>query len=188
MSECSKHRPVLMLGASPRVSVPMARSLRRHGTPVDIASFQPEEPDIQSRSICGFHRLPPCRLDAVAFTRALLDLVRERHFDTILPAGDPPLAALRDLYQELSPTVHVGCPSPGGLERVLNKSLTLEAAQKVGIRCQMKMSEERRVGSRASGHKCGRRSVARIGGNLSGRSISECEFSERSHGGTGSAK
>jgi hypothetical protein len=134
MSECSKHRPVLMLGASPRVSVPMARSLRRHGTPVDIASFQPEEPDIQSRSICGFHRLPPCRLDAVAFTRALLDLVRERHFDTILPAGDPPLAALRDLYQELSPTVHVGCPSPGGLERVLNKSLTLEAAQKVGIR------------------------------------------------------
>ncbi|OLE14171.1 MAG: hypothetical protein AUG89_03130 [Acidobacteria bacterium 13_1_20CM_4_56_7] len=64
----------------------------------------------------------------------MLDLVRERQFDTILPAGDPALAALRDLYDELSPTVHVGCPPPAVVERVLNKSLTLEAAQKVGIR------------------------------------------------------
>ena len=134
MSERSKHRPVLILGASPRVSVPMARSLQRHGIPVDIASFQPEEPEIRSRAICGFHRLPPRRLDPAAFTGALLDLVRERHFDTILPAGDPPLAALRELYQELSPLVHVGSPSPGVVERVLNKSRTLEAALQVGIR------------------------------------------------------
>lgn len=137
MSVSSKHRPVLILGASPRVSVPMARSLWRHGIPVDIASFQPEEPDIRSRAICGFHRLPPRRLDPVAFTRALLDLVRERQFDTILPAGDPPLAALRDLYQELSPLAHLGCPSPDVVERVLNKSLTLEAARKVGIRAPL---------------------------------------------------
>jgi protein-tyrosine-phosphatase/predicted ATP-grasp superfamily ATP-dependent carboligase len=134
MSEHSKYRPTLILGASPRISVPMARSLQRYGIPVDIASFQPEDPDIRSRAICGFHRLPPCRLDQAAFTRALLDLVRERNFDTILPAGDLPLAALRDLYEELSPLAHVGCPRPHIVERVLNKSLTLEAAQKVGIR------------------------------------------------------
>lgn len=134
MSQRLKHRPVLILGAAPRVSVPIARSLQRHGIPADIASFQPEEPDIRSRAICGFHRLPPRRQDPVAFTTALLELVRERQFDTILPAGDPPLAALRDLYQELSPLLHVGCPSPGAVERVLNKSLTLEAASQVGIR------------------------------------------------------
>lgn len=134
MSERSKHRPTLILGASPRVSVPMARSLQRSGIPVDIASFQPEDPDIHSGAICGFPRLPPRRLDPAAFTRALLDLVPERHFDTILPAGDPPLAALRDLYQELSPLVHVGCPSPGAVERILTKPLTLEAARQVGIR------------------------------------------------------
>ena len=134
MSEQPKRRPTLILGASPRVSVPMARSLQRYGIPVDIASFQPEDRDIHSRAICGFHRLPSRQPDAAVFTRALLDLVRERQFDTILPAGDPPLAALRDLYNELSPTVHVGCPPPAVVERVLNKSLTLEAAQKVGIR------------------------------------------------------
>lgn len=109
MSERSKHRPTLILGASTRVSVPMARSLERDGILVDIASFQPEDSVIRSGAICGFHRLPPRRLDPAAFSRALLDLVRERHFDTILPAGDPPLAALRDLYQELSPQMHVGC-------------------------------------------------------------------------------
>src|SRR6476659_2565068 len=116
MSEHSKHRPTLILGASPRVSVPMARSLQRYGIPVDIASFQPEDPDVHSRAICGFHRLPPRQPDPAAFTRALLDLVRERRLDTILPAGDPQLAALRDLYHELSPTVHVGCPPPGVVE------------------------------------------------------------------------
>jgi predicted ATP-grasp superfamily ATP-dependent carboligase len=134
MSEQPKRRPTLILGASPRVSVPMARSLQRYGIPVDIASFQPEDRDIHSRAICGFHRLPSRQPDPAVFTRALLDLVRERQFDTILPAGDPALAALRDLYNELSPTVHVGCPPPAVVERVLNKSLTLEAAQKVGLR------------------------------------------------------
>lgn len=134
MSEHSKHRPTLILGAAPRVSIPMARSLQRYGIPVHVASFQPEDPDITSRAISGFHRLPPRRPDPAACTRALLELVREKQFDTILPAGDPPLAALRDLYHELSSMAHVGCPPPHIVERVLNKSLTLDAAQKVGVR------------------------------------------------------
>jgi protein-tyrosine-phosphatase/predicted ATP-grasp superfamily ATP-dependent carboligase len=134
MNERSQPRAALILGASPRVSIPMARSLQRAGIPVEIASFQPEEHDISSRAIRQFHRLPVRRQDPSAFTRALLALVREKQFDTVLPAGDPPLAALSDLYQELSPLVHVGCPPPRSVERVLNKSLTLEAARQCGIR------------------------------------------------------
>jgi protein-tyrosine-phosphatase/predicted ATP-grasp superfamily ATP-dependent carboligase len=134
MNKHSTHPPVLILGASPRVSVPIARSLEKHGIPVEVASFQPEEPDISSRSIRRFHRLPARRKDSVAFAQALLSLVRESEFDTILPAGDPPLAALADLYDELSPLLRVGCPPPQSVERVLNKSLTVAAAQRCGIR------------------------------------------------------
>ncbi len=124
---------VLILGASPRISVAMARSLHRHGIPVEIASFQPEESDIRSRAVRQFHRLPARRQNPEAFTAALLALVRDKQFDLILPAGDPSLKALADLYDQLGPA-RVGCPPPRAVERVLNKTLTLETAQRCGIR------------------------------------------------------
>jgi protein-tyrosine-phosphatase/predicted ATP-grasp superfamily ATP-dependent carboligase len=133
MIKVSQHRAVLILGASPRISVPVARSLQRHGIPVDIASFQAEESDIRSRAVRQFHRLPARRQNPEAFTAALLALVRDKQFDLILPAGDPPLSALADLYDQLG-SAHVGCPPPRVVERVLNKSLTLETAQRCGIR------------------------------------------------------
>src|ERR1035441_10556209 len=108
MNKHSPHPPVLILGASPRISVPMARSLEKHGIPVEVASFQPEEPDISSRSIRRFHRLPARRKDPVAFAQALLSLVRESEFDTILPPGDLPLAAPARLFVELSEPLRVG--------------------------------------------------------------------------------
>jgi len=125
---------VLILGASPRISVPIARSLHLHGVPVEIASFQPEEPDIRSRAVRAFHRLPARRNNPEALASALLALVSQGRFDLILPAGDPALATLANLYNELSPLLRVGCPSPFSIERVLNKSLTLETAQRCGIR------------------------------------------------------
>jgi protein-tyrosine-phosphatase/predicted ATP-grasp superfamily ATP-dependent carboligase len=134
MSNVSKYRPVLILGSSPRISLPVARSLARRGIPVDIASFQPEEPDLHSRAIRTFHRLPPREQDIAGFRAALLDLVRDKQFDLILAAGDPALAVLAELYEELRPVLHVGCPPPRAVERVLNKSLTLEIAQRCGIR------------------------------------------------------
>jgi len=134
MSKVSQSLPVLILGASPRISLSVARSLHRHGIPVEIASFQPEERDLRSRAVRQFHRLPARQTDPGAFRAALLTLIREKGFDLLLPAGDPALAALADLYGELSTLLKVGCPSPRAVERVLNKSLTLEAAQRCGIR------------------------------------------------------
>jgi protein-tyrosine-phosphatase/predicted ATP-grasp superfamily ATP-dependent carboligase len=133
MIKGSQYRPVLILGASPRISVSIARSLHRHGIPVDIASFQPEEPDIHSRAVRQFHRLPTRQENPDGFTAAFLALVLDKQFDLILPAGDPALKALADLYDQLG-ALHVGCPPPRSVQRVLNKSLTLETAQRCGIR------------------------------------------------------
>jgi len=140
MSPGSQFRPVLILGAAPRISVPVARSLHRHGIPVDIASLQPEEPSLRSRAVRNFHRLPALQHDPAAFTDALLSLIRKEQFDWILPASDPALAALSDLYDELRPLLHVGCPPPHAVQRVLNKSLTMEAAQRCGIRVPLTCS------------------------------------------------
>jgi protein-tyrosine-phosphatase/glutathione synthase/RimK-type ligase-like ATP-grasp enzyme len=59
--------------------------------------------------------------------------VREKAYDTIMAAGDPPLAALADLYDELQPLLPVGCPPPTSVRRVLDKALTLETARQCGI-------------------------------------------------------
>lgn len=134
MIKNTRSQAVLILGASPRVSLAIARTLNRRGIPVEIASFQPEDPSLRSRAVRAFHRLPERRKNPEGFAAALLALVREGRFDLILPAGDPQLAALADLYDELSPLLHVGCPPPLCVERVLNKSLTLETAQRCGIR------------------------------------------------------
>jgi protein-tyrosine-phosphatase/predicted ATP-grasp superfamily ATP-dependent carboligase len=134
MNERSEHRAVLILGASPRISISIARSLHRHGIPVDIASFQPEEPEIRSRAVRQFHRLPTREKNPEELADALLSLVREGQFDLILPEGDAALATLAEFYDKLSPLLQLGCPPPFSVERVLNKSLTLETAQSCGIR------------------------------------------------------
>jgi predicted ATP-grasp superfamily ATP-dependent carboligase/protein-tyrosine-phosphatase len=137
MSNSSQHRPVLLLGAAPRISLAIARSLHRRGIPVDIVSLQSEEPAIHSRAIRSFHRLPPRSENPSAFTAALLALVRSQQCDLILPASDPALAALANSYDDLSRLLHVGCPAPHTVERVLNKSLTLGVARRCGIRVPM---------------------------------------------------
>ena len=134
MASNSKYRPVLILGAAPRISVAVARSLHRHGIPVEVASFLATEPKLRSRAIRSFHRLPRKDLHPAKFLDSLLALVRERGFDTVLAAGDPALSVLAEHYDQLSPLLHVGCPPTAIVERVLNKALTLEAAQKCGIK------------------------------------------------------
>lgn len=132
MSHSSKCRPVLILGASPRITVPIARTLDGHGIPVEVATFQPEEPTLRSRAIHGFHRLPPKdRGDELA--AALVSLIRETQADMMLSAGDPSLAAMAQHYDQLAPLLHLGCPAPRAVERVLNKSLTLDAARQCGM-------------------------------------------------------
>src|SRR5207244_749804 len=67
MASNSKYRPVLILGAAPRISVAVARSLHRHGIPVEVASFLATEPKLRSRAIRSFHRLPRTDLHPAKF-------------------------------------------------------------------------------------------------------------------------
>lgn len=134
MSAHDQDRPTLVLGASPRISLCIARSLHRRDVSVDIASFQPEEPELRSRAVRQFHRLPDRRQDEAAFSEALLTLIQSKSYDVVIPAGDPSLAALAQSYEKLSPLLKVGCPGPEIVERVLDKSITLQLAQRCAIR------------------------------------------------------
>ena len=123
--------PVLILGASPRVAIPIARSLARIGVRSHLASFIPAEERIRSRAIVEFHRLPPSENNE--FADALSSLITRCGFDMLIPTTDRPLAAIAQNYQRLSSLLYLACPPPEIVARVLNKAETLRMAEQCGI-------------------------------------------------------
>lgn len=122
-----------MLGAGLRTAVTIARSLHRQNIPVIVAPVTPAEPAIQSRAIQKHVRLPDFRARRDDFIRELTALIQTEGIDMIMPTGDGAMAAVAQHYETLANLAHVGSPSPAVMERVLNKDLTLAAAQKCGI-------------------------------------------------------
>ena len=127
-------RPVLILGAAPRVAVPMARLLTsRCGVPVEVAAMMPSDHKIRSRAIRDFVHLPHFLTAPEHFSERLLSLIREKRFDMLIPVQDHALAAISRNYDLLSSLLHVACPPPQILERVLNKDFTLKVAEQCDI-------------------------------------------------------
>ncbi|PYX39192.1 MAG: hypothetical protein DMG75_01650 [Acidobacteria bacterium] len=134
VSEAAHHRPVLILGAATRVTVPIARSLRRIGVPVEVATFIAEEPRLHSTAINDFHRLPDNNEAPDEFIKALRSLIQVRGFDMLIPTNDPSLAAITQHYEQLSSLLNPGCPPPAIVNRVVDKRTTLQVARECGIR------------------------------------------------------
>lgn len=125
-------RPVLILGFMPRIILPIARSLQRHGIPVDVASFRPA-PRIRSSAICESRNVPRPDLDRIEFVKQLRGFVEERGHDMLIPADDWMLTAVVEHYDDFADLLQIGCPPPAITRLVLDKSATLEIAQRCGI-------------------------------------------------------
>lgn len=126
-------KTVLILGAGLRLTLVIARSLYRQGIPVVVAPIIPGEPPIRSRAIKRHALLPDFRTKPEDFIEALTVLIKEEDIDMIMPTGDGAMAAVGQHYDMLMKHVHVGSPPPRIMERVLDKRLTLAAAQKCGV-------------------------------------------------------
>jgi len=126
-------KTVLILGAGLRLTLVIARSLSRRGIPVIVAPIMPGEPPIRSKEIKRHVLLPNFRIKPDDFIEALTALIKEEDIDMIMPTGDGAMAAVGQHYDVLVKLVHVGSPPPSIMERVLDKRLTLAAAQKCGI-------------------------------------------------------
>lgn len=131
----SNSRPVLILGAAPRVAVPIARLLsNRCGVPVDVAAMSPSDQNLRSRFLRSFVRLPDVLRHLDAFSRALIGLIHEQQYDLLIPVQDVAVAAIAQNYDALTSLLHVACPPPRIVERVLNKDFTLKVAEQCDIR------------------------------------------------------
>lgn len=130
-------RPVLIVGAVPRITVPVARSLHRHGVRVEVASFSGVEFAPRSRAVSDFVRLPlpdhPTDGQSTAFLEFLTRLISERQYDMLIPVNDPALALVSEHDARLRELLYVACPPPHVVQRVLDKRLTLDFARRAGI-------------------------------------------------------
>jgi len=126
-------RPVLILGNAPRVALTVARSLHRRAIAVDVASLSTDTPRLRSRSIRKSVMLPG-NLDRPGdFRDALQDLVNANNYDMLIPSSDTALALVAGCYDSFQHRLHVACPAPATLERVLNKEVTLKIAHECAI-------------------------------------------------------
>lgn len=132
-NEFLQKRPVLVLGWISRIVVPIARSLNKHGIPVDVASFVPAVPPT-SRAIREFRRVSEPHLDPDSFLRQLRDFLRQGKHDFLIPADDQALVAVTKNYDVLKNDVRLACPSPKITNLILNKTECLQIAEQCGLR------------------------------------------------------
>jgi predicted ATP-grasp superfamily ATP-dependent carboligase len=125
-------KATLVLGAAPRVVVPIARSLQRLGVPCIVGTFSEKNSALGSNAVRRSVRLPHPD-NGAALLSALTSLIDEENIDTIFPGSDLAITAIGDHYERLSELVYPGCPSPDVCAAVLEKRRTFDAARTCGI-------------------------------------------------------
>lgn len=126
-------RPVLILGAQPRMVVAIARALARHRIPVLVAAISYWEYRIPSRAIYRFVSLPDYEAVPSSFVEALDALLESENVEVLIPASDEALKAIAPHYVWLASRVRVSSPAPSIVENVLDKARTQEIAAQCGI-------------------------------------------------------
>jgi predicted ATP-grasp superfamily ATP-dependent carboligase len=127
-------RPVLLLGMEPRITVPVARSLHRLGAAVAVAGLSSHDIKPYSRDVFEFVRTPNYEESPSEFISLLTAFIKKHGFDMLIPTTDGALNAIARHYDRLAPLLHLACPSPEQIDRVLNKESTLTVAKRCGIR------------------------------------------------------
>ena len=128
-----QRKPVLIMGVEPRITIPVARSLHRLGVPVFVASLSSADSVVHSRAVAGFFRLPDPVEKPGHFLNVLSGKVNATGADMLIPVTDGALAAVSSHYETLNPLLHLACPPPEVVNRVLNKEATLRIAQSAGV-------------------------------------------------------
>lgn len=127
-------RCALLLGAeSQRITVPVARSLRRLGVRVIVAALSASEHPTHSRAVAAEYRLPERLSDSEGWLAAVLGIIADEHVDTVIPLSDAALALVARHDAALRSKVTLACPPPHIVSRVLDKEVTVALAAEAGI-------------------------------------------------------
>lgn len=125
--------PVLVLGWIPRIVLTVARSLHRHGIPVDVATCVRSVPMRSSAIRHSFH-LPYPNDDPLAFLAELRTVLQPGSHELLIPCDDLAIAAIMEHYSDISGLVRIACPPPEIMRQVLRKECAIQVAGDCGLR------------------------------------------------------
>ena len=121
---------VIIVGAEARKLVTIARSLHRVGVRCLIAVPRGQPLRVSSRAFAGAVRL---RGDLAESAAMLARLARTEGTRWVVPTSDSSIQIVCAAYAELSRFCAIGCPPPAIVQRVLDKAITLEIAERCGV-------------------------------------------------------
>jgi len=124
---------VLVLGDNDRAGLATVRSLGRAGLQVHLAAFEPTAVTRRSRYVCRTHRLGHPLEDTDRFVTRLLDLLRSRRFDLVVPTSDKALVPLMPWRSALAELAPLAVPDQAGFEATYYKHVTVAVARRLGI-------------------------------------------------------
>ena len=126
-------RPTLILGAVPRVAVPVARSLAHRGVPAFCVGFGPDQQPIRSRAISRSFSLPALTGDGKDLLDDFVAMLQRENIDYLMPCNDSSLRFIAAHFDAISQVARPACPGPIAIRRVLDKTLTLSAARACSV-------------------------------------------------------
>jgi predicted ATP-grasp superfamily ATP-dependent carboligase len=124
---------VLVTDGHDRKSLAALRSLASRGAEVWAAGTSHLDQALHSRRCAGRVLLPNPAQNMQGFGEGLLDLMRRKRFDVLLPMGDHSTACAASLGESLARHVHLVVPPPALLELARDKASLLEAGRRFGL-------------------------------------------------------
>lgn len=128
------------MGSEARKIVTIARSLKHAGVRSIVAAPSGQPLRTSSRAIAGSVQLEG---DANESAGQLVRLAISEHAAWVVPTSDTALQIVCAAYDELSTLCVVGAPPPRIVKRILDKSVTLAAAAKIGVPVPVSVTIER---------------------------------------------
>lgn len=121
---------MIIVGSEVRKVVTIARSLRRAGVRCIAAAPSGQPLRTSSRAIAGRVQLEG---DANESAGQLVRLAMTERAGWVVPTSDSSLQIICAAFDELSAVSAVGAPAPRIVQRILDKSVTLATASRVGV-------------------------------------------------------
>jgi predicted ATP-grasp superfamily ATP-dependent carboligase len=115
-------------------AVAVIRSLARRGHHVIAASPEPRSPGSYSRHAAEMHCYPSPSEDAAAAGAALLEVVRERAVDLLIPVTDEVILPIREARDRFAEQCIVALAPDPAFTLARDKVATVELAASLGIR------------------------------------------------------
>lgn len=124
---------VLVTDAGRGSAIAFIRSLGRKGWRVIAADSEPGSPGLRSRFAAEQLVYPDPREAPERFVETILQAVRSRGIDLIVPVTDEAILPLAGAREEFAGLCRLALPEPDALAVVTDKLKTLELAERVGV-------------------------------------------------------